>query len=509
VIDHGAGFTYCRYGLFQVKISRSYQSLYPLWLKGVMKSEVLKYIPVNIANILISFGTITILTRILSAAEFGRYALVLTTLNFVHMGVFTWLEASMARFHERAEVENRLTTHFKTLYLSAIYVGVVATVLILALIYSLPLDDRLRLLLTFALINTAVHLIYGLTIESHKAAHRISRYSAIHSTQLILSFGLGIILIMLTPLNEAGPFIGMLIGGSIAIAVELPTILARSRGGTFDKKIIREYFFYGGPISFTLVLGYALANGDLYFIRYFMNDEAVGAYSAGYNFANSSLHYLFLWLSMAVMPIAITTMERQGTDYATKVLFDYGNVLVIMTMPVAIGIGLVSNEVGFILGESIRDQAVLIMPWITIAALMNGFINLYVYQAYVLAKKLNVMAAIMVIPVLVNCGLNMVLIPIYGLYGAVLSTLGAYGVGLILSIIGARKIFTLPIPIVTLVKCSIACFAMAVIVLLLPLEPAWPDVIKLCIKAGVGAFIYGVSLYILNPADVRKFIRER
>jgi len=385
----------------------------------------------------------------------------------------------MARFHERAEVENRLTTHFKTLYLSAIYVGVVATVLILALIYSLPLDDRLRLLLTFALINTAVHLIYGLTIESHKAAHRISRYSAIHSTQLILSFGLGIILIMLTPLNEA------------------------------DKKIIREYFFYGGPISFTLVLGYALANGDLYFIRYFMNDEAVGAYSAGYNFANSSLHYLFLWLSMAVMPIAITTMERQGTDYATKVLFDYGNVLVIMTMPVAIGIGLVSNEVGFILGESIRDQAVLIMPWITIAALMNGFINLYVYQAYVLAKKLNVMAAIMVIPVLVNCGLNMVLIPIYGLYGAVLSTLGAYGVGLILSIIGARKIFTLPIPIVTLVKCSIACFAMAVIVLLLPLEPAWPDVIKLCIKAGVGAFIYGVSLYILNPADVRKFIRER
>ena len=453
-----------------------------------------------------SFGTVTILTRLLSPAEFGRYAIVIATLNFVHMGLFTWLEAAMARFHEKADVDGKLATHFKSLYIFALIVLAIIVPLSLMLIYLVPMDSRLRILLAFGMIGTGIQLLHGITMEGHKASQRIGRYSGVHSTELILGFSLGVILIMVTPLKELGPFIGILIGASLAVLIELSGMLRRSKGGVFEKDLIKEYFNYGAPICFSLILAYALVNGDLFFIKYFINAEAVGGYSAGYNFANTLLAYIFVWISMAVMPVAISSLERKGKDEAIKVLLDYGNLLIVITMPVAVGIALVSRDVGFILGEGVRADAVMVMPWIAIAALLNGFINLYIYQAYVLAKKLNILAILMVPPVILNCALNVWLIPIYGLYGAVISTLCAYLLGVILCTVGAKRVFVLPLPIMAFLKSSLACVIMAFLVLNLNLNPTWPDIIHLIIKSGVGAFAYCAVTYLLNPADIRQFI---
>lgn len=471
-----------------------------------MKSEILKYVPVNLANLLVSFGTVTLLTRLLSPAEFGRYAIVIASLNFIHMGLFTWLEGAMARFHENADVKGKLPTHFKSLYLFALVVLAVVVPVSLILIYLIPMDDRLRVLLAFGMVGTGIQLLHGITMEGHKAAHRIGRYSGIQSTEIILGFSLGVILIMITPLRELGPFIGIVIGAAVAVSIELPGMIKRSRGGVFDKVIIREYFNYGAPICFSLILAYALVNGDLFFIKYFINAEAVGGYSAGYNFANTLLAYIFVWISMAVMPVAITSLERKGKEEAIKVLLDYGNLLIVITMPVAVGIALVSKDVGFILGEGVRADAVMVMPWIAIAALLNGFINLYIYQAYMLAKKLNVLAMLMIAPVLLNCALNVWLIPIYGLYGAVISTLCAYSLGVVLCIIGAKRVFVLPLPIMAFLKSSAACAVMTILVLNLNLNPLWPDFIHLFIKAAIGAVTYCAITYWLNPADIRNFI---
>ncbi len=473
-----------------------------------MKSQSMKYLPVNLANILISFGTITILTRLLSAAEFGRYALVITTLNFVHMGLFTWLEASMARFRERAEINGEIPSHYRTLYQSALCLLAAIVPILLLLIYVLPLDDRLRLLLTFTTVLTAFQLIYNLTLEGHKAAHRIGRYSTVHSTQLVLSFAIGIILIMVTPLREAGPFIGMLIGASVAVLVETPFVLKRMRGGKFDNKRLKEYLTYGTPICFSLVLAYALENGDLFFIKYFMNDQSVGAYSAGYNLANRSFDFIFIWLSMAAVPVIISTFEREGKDRAREALADYCNTLIVITLPAAFGIALVSKEAVFVLGEPVRQDALNIMPYIAFAALLNGFINFYVHQAFVLAKKLNILAGLMILPVLINFILNIIFIQKLGLQGAVVATLCAYGFATILTVIVARRIFALPLQFITFLKCGFGCLVMSFCLITFPFNAAWPDFVTLFLKAALGAIIYGLCVYLLDTANVRQLVKN-
>jgi len=111
-------------------------------------------------------------------------------------------------------------------------------------------------------------------------------------------------------------------------------------------------------------MSYALNSADVYLIAALMNEASAGEYNAGYNLANRSLEILFVWVSMAVTPVAITAMEKDGTQGSQDVLKNYGATLLWIAVPAATGIALVSKDAGFILGEGVRDNAVMVMPWI-------------------------------------------------------------------------------------------------------------------------------------------------
>ncbi len=472
-----------------------------------MWKQMLGYVPVNLANIIISFGTIAILTRLLDGAEFGRYALAIASLHFIHMVVFTWIEAAMARFYARAERRGELASHLKTSYVTAISMGIIGLPIMMGLVYILPISATMKTLLAFAFASTCLTLTYNIGIEAHKAAHRIGRYSAIHSTQSLLGFSAGIILILVTPLREVAPFIGIIAGTVLALLIDLPFMLKQTKGGKFEKRRARAYFAYGMPICFSLMLAYILSQGDLFFIAHYMGDLSVGEYNAGYNLANRSLDVLFVWIAMAVTPIAITTLEQEGLEKTKKILKSYGEFLLLIILPAATGVALVAEPAGFILGESVREQAVSIMPWIAFAGVMNGFITYYAQRAFMLSRKTGTLAATMVLPVLLNIGLNIWLIPIHGLMGAVWATLMAYGVGLVLTLVVARRSFPLPLPLKALVQCTFACLVMAGAVLALPSAvDTLPDFAELLVKAGVGAVVYGFVAFAVNAANCREIV---
>ena len=139
--------------------------------------SILSYLPVNLANVLTAFGTIVILTRLLEPAQFGTYAVAMITMQFVHMALFTWMEAAMVRFQARAERENDVANHLVTLYRLAFFIGIAGFSLIMSVLYLSPLDNQLVFVLAFALSSTCLHVIFSLGMEAHKAAHRIKRYS--------------------------------------------------------------------------------------------------------------------------------------------------------------------------------------------------------------------------------------------------------------------------------------------------------------------------------------------
>jgi len=467
----------------------------------------LAYIPVNLANIIVSFGTVVVLTRLLNSEEFGRYGLAMVTLQFTHMGLFTWMEAAMARFQARAEREDDVNSHLKTLYSYAIRFSIAGFALIMLTLWVLPLSQLMKTILVVALGSAALQIFFNLGMEAHKAAHRIKRYSFAYSTQMLLGFTIGILLILTTPLREVAPYIGIVIALLVVLAIDLPFMLKQMKGGKIQPKKINTYFRYGMPICISLVLAYALNSSDMYIIAAIMGEASAGQYNAGYNLANRSIEILFVWLSMAATPIAITLMEKEGVEGSKRIMKDYGASLLWIAMPAATGIALVAKEFGFILGENVRAEAITVMPLIAFAGVLNGLISYYAQRAFMLSGKTNMFMWAMVPPVMLNIGLNLRLIPIYGLMGAVFSTVISYGLGFVLAVIVGRRYYPLPIPVRATLEIGFACVCMAAGVLALPDLSQLHDLIALVIKATVGAVIYGGVCMVINAANSRSFIK--
>ena len=470
--------------------------------------SMLAYIPVNLASIIVSFGGLAILTRLLGSDEYGRYALALITMMGLHMALFTWLEAAMARFQARAERENDVNSHIRTLYLTALGTVAAAWPLTMAALYFLPIDTPMKTVLAFAISSTSLQLFFNLGMEAHKAAHRIARYSASFSFHQMFSFTLGIILIMTTGLREIAPFIGLLVATTLVLFIDLPFMLKRMKGGTWEKPKTKTYFKYGMPISVSLILTYALSSGDMYIITALLGESAAGEYSASYNFANRSLDILFIWIGMAVTPIAVTALEKEGLEKSREVMRDYGAALLWIAMPAATGIALVAEPAGFVLGESVRSGAVKIMPLIAFAGVLNGMISYYAQRAFMLSGRTQMFVWAMVPPVALNIALNFLWIPQFGLMGAVYATLAAYGLGLVIALAVGRRYYPLPVPIKAFLQISFACLVMAGVVTAVPIPAGTPDFIEILIKAIVGIGAYGILCFGTNTANCREIIKS-
>ncbi len=474
----------------------------------MMGKSALAYLPVNLANIVASFGTIMILTRLLTGAEFGVYALCVITLQFFHMGSFTWVEAAIARFLPRAERDGVAHDYLKSLYLTAIIIGAIGFVLALVTLHLLPLDPSIKVILAFALGSTCLQIIFNIGIEAHKASYRVKRYSIIYTLHTLLAFSIGILLIILTPLREAAPFIGVIIACILTLCKELPFMWAHMKDGQIDTQHVKTAFTYGMPICVSLLLAYTLNSADMYLISGFLGTEAAGQYNAGYNLANRSVEILFVWLSMAITPIVVSALEFDGLDTSKSIMSNYAAALLWMSLPAATGIALVAEPAGIILGESVREEAVKIMPLIAFAGVLNGMISYYAHRAFMLSEKTAMFVWAMVPPVIINIALNFIWIPRYGMMGAVYATLTAYALGFVLTLIMGRRYYPLPLPVLALVKIGIACALMAAIVSALPLPDTTPDLLELLIKAGIGGGVYASVSFILNIADCRDLISK-
>lgn len=468
--------------------------------------SILAYLPVNLANMLTSFGTIIILTRLLEPTEFGIYAIAMITMQFTHMGLFTWLEAAMARFQARAERQNDIPSHLTTLYRLATLTGVSGFILIMTVIWLLPLPERLSFALIFALGSTCLQVIFNLGMEAHRASHRIKRYSLAYSTQTLISFTFGILFILFTPLRETSPFAGFIVGLLLVGGIDLLFMRRRMRGGTYDSTKTKTYFAYGMPICVGVLLSYALNSSDVYLIAALMNEASAGEYNAGYNLSNRSLEILFVWVSMAVTPMVVTAMERGGTQESQDILKNYGATLMWIAFPAATGIALVAQDAGFILGEGVREGAVSVMPWIAVAGVINGLMTYYVHRAFMLSGQTQKYVWALVLPVILNIGLNLLLIPQYGLMGAVWATIICYALALFIATLLARQDYPLPLPVRACGELIICCALMSLAVLALPLDGFTPGPFTLFMKVCVGVCVYLLACWVINAANCRTFL---
>lgn len=466
--------------------------------------HLLGYLPVQVCQAVIGFGGVAVFTRLMSAEDYGVLSLVLAVLAFAHIVTFTWLQASLARFHARASVRGRLRDHLKTAY--AIYFALAALIALsigLALIF-VPMGPSIQNALVF---GGALFLLRGLLqvgLESRKAAGEVGAYSALQSAYLLAGFALGIGLLLGTELGAASVLAGSVMAAAIVLVFDLPVMASRARAGRVQSARVIVYARFGAAVSASLVFESLLSVGDRFLIAGFLGNGALGTYAAGYGLGDRLLDIVFIWFGMAVWPLTVKAFEREGEGAARRVAGQAASLMGLISFPAAIGLVLIAQPLaGFMLGESVREGAATIIPWIAVAGLLNGMMTYYFHEAFTLKRRSGVMAGLMAVAAVLNIALNLVLIPRLGILGAAYSTVLAYALALIVSALVGRRFFDLPLPWMDWAKAALATGVMALGVLAIPnTQSAGLDLITHVL---VGAGIYGGLALALNIAGCRSW----
>ena len=468
---------------------------------------LLGYLPVQIAQAIVGFGSVAVFTRILPAEDYGRYALTLAALSLTHILVFTWLEAAVARFHARAERRGRAREHLATAYGLYLVIAVIAGAVLVALVHLLPIEPRLRTALAFATITLLLRALMQIGMETHRARGEVGRFSALEASYLMLGFMIGVGIILTTDMGAAGVFVGTAISAATMLVFDLPVMIRRMRGGRRQPQRAAAFARYGLPVTMSLIFEHLLSVGDRFLIAGFLGQGAVGMYAAGYGLADRLLDIIFIWFGAAVWPLTIKALEQDGRKAAQAVAGQAAALMGLLCFPAAAGLALVAGPLTTVLvGEDLRTQAATVLPWIALSGLMNGMMTYYFHEAFTLTRRTGVMAAIMSVSAILNLALNLVFIPAFGLVGAALSTVTVYALALVICAVMGRRHFALPLPWADWIKAGSATAIMAAAVFAIPDLPfAWQT---LLVQAIGGAAVYGISAYLLNIAGCRSWLRD-
>ena len=467
------------------------------------------YLPVNIAAGLASFGGVYVFTRLMGPAEYGIYALMFWAMAMIHTISLTWVEAANYRFAGAAEASGELPDHYRTSLTLMMRAILFALVLAGALWFAVRDLPQYAATLPWIAILLPLDTVIKMALEAHRAGQRVGRYAFTETFRLLVGFALGALAAWLLDAGAAAPFIGLVAAGAMMATRELPFLLNAAKGGARDNSRKKAWASYGLPIAAALVLDLIVSGIDRPMIAALLPDgeAAVGAYAAGYGVADKTVLLLCAWAAMAGSPLVMAAYETGGKDAARIEARSLASTLLMIGLPAATGLALVARPLAeAMIGEALRAQAMQIIPWIAFAGLLNGLLIHYFSEAFQLAHKTAQRALLMLVPAICNIGLNFVLLPKFGLMGAVWATVASYAVGVVLLAVVGRRHVAFPIPLTELFKVGIACLAMWPVIWLLPDLGGWPELI---LKAAVGGAVYVCLAIALNAGGARDFVRER
>ncbi len=469
-------------------------------LPAMFRRGLLGYLPANVVQGAAGLLAIVLFTRVLSPAEYGIYALAFTATSLIHTLVFTWIEAAMARFYAREAGSAALADHFATLYRcwfgAAGAFGIAATA---AMIFWPP--GPLKAALGIGVASILGRSLIKLIQERRRAAGEVRAFAVLDMIQSAGGLGIGFVLIALG-FHAAGAIAGSGIIALAALLWTLPSELSRARGGLFEAQRARAYAAYGVPIAASLVLAAALATTDRFLLALYLNDASVGVYHAGYSLASRGLDVIFIWLGMASGPALIMAFERGGMAAMKTGARQQAAFMVAVALPAAVGLALVARPLAeVVVGPALRPGAARVTPWIAASALFSGLTVYYLNLAFALARRTGQLLTVMAIPALANIALNLVLIPRFGLDGAMWATTASYGLGMVASFGLGRRALPLPIPVSALFAAGAASLVMALVVMSLPTPGGIEELVE---KSAAGAIVYGLMAVALDLGGLRR-----
>ncbi|MFC7135283.1 MULTISPECIES: flippase [Salinibaculum] len=259
----------------------------------------------------------------------------------------------------------------------------------------------------------------------YRAKRRIKSYSLLNGLKTYLSM-VAVGYVVLFQSGTLTDLVLYLVLTELSFFLLIQGDVFRHLGVQFPRfRTIPKSLRYSLPVMAGQISGNFLTRADRLLLGYFIGPFAVGAYTVAYKFANQILLFSRP-LSNSFFPEFSNLWENNKREDARSYLHAGTRYFLTLAVPSVVGFTLVGERlIALISTSEVASEGGLALPIIAIGVSFWGLTHLYscLYYAAELTKPVSY---IRIIGAGVNILLNVLLIPIFGLVGAAVTTAVSY-----------------------------------------------------------------------------------
>jgi O-antigen/teichoic acid export membrane protein len=282
------------------------------------------------------------------------------------------------------------------------------------------------------------HVNYEQMTALFRVEQRSTAYLIATVINVVITVALTVLLVVVW---EVGP-IGVIVGNFAGTLIVYTGLLAYRReqlGLELDRPLLREMNRFGMPLVPSALFLWALNFSDRFFLVKLSGPREVGLYSIGVRVASAIV--LLLAAFRTAWPAFAYSIEddREAARTYSYVL----TYLVAVTSWMALALGVLAPWlVQLLTTEDFYSAERVVAPLAFAAALFGGYIVVVIGIGRARMTRSN--WVITAAAAMLNVVLNLLLIPPFGMMGAAVATIGAYGVLFLGMAWRAQRVFPVP-----------------------------------------------------------------
>ena len=364
----------------------------------------------------------------------------ITTLTGIILPLLTMgLDSAYSAFYFDNNDNDRAHKVFTTLTLSFIVLGIVPLLLMFfssGISRTLFKTTEYSYIVRFAMISVTFnlwYLPYSLELRLQNRMFLFGLSNVIASLSMVV---LNVIFVSVLSLGESALILSTMLVHIENTIILLLFVKTKPRKQWFDFELLKQMIRFALPLIPMTLMVWILSLSDRYVLLYSCGDASVGLYGISLRFT-SLLNVVISAVSMAYTTFAFSSKD----DKDSKIQYYYiYNIESILLLVIAFSIGLFGKEIIHLMTSESYSESYVALRDLMFSQAFYAMTSIVGYGIYFEKKSIYSLIAVSVGAVL-NLGLNIILIPKYGIAAAAFTTLLGYGVNYILTLYYSEKLY--------------------------------------------------------------------
>lgn len=478
-----------------------------------MLSHLRNYASAGVITGIVGLISFPILTRNLTVAEYGIVGLITSSLTlFIAIGKLG-VQHAVIRFYaqvKHANIDYSLGQLNNTVSVVFFTFASVTTVLwLISGIFVLPNIMQYENLSSLFILAAAIVFIRLMGSAALNFLRAQQRSGDVATTQIIsrcINLVFVITLLFFHELNPATVISCLLVAEvfSVGYAYYCYSPSFNFNINHVSSTLAKALLFYGLPLMVLESLDLVLRLGDRYMIESMIGPSALGQYSASYNLATYIDLIILVAMVQALKPAYMHIWEAEGKEKTQAFLSRFFRIYLITAIPfIAVFSITAPHLLRFLAGEKYASGTVII-PYLALSYLMMGAMQILAAGLFIF-KDTKVLVIWSSIATVLNLGLNLIFIPIYGILGASIVTLISFGIfSTGVSWLAFRRLI---FPINLRIPSLMAVSSTIVFIVLNPMNFG-TDLVNFIGKGAIGTVLLLLTMCLVEP-EIRSWIKLR